>query len=53
MLDIFVSGSIVNNVTSSGAQTGNLFQYFIFITLIIKPSTSHRYKIEVTLNIFD
>lgn len=50
-LEIFASVLILNSVTSSGAQMGNLFQYFIFI-ILIKNSTSHRYKIEATLNNF-
>lgn len=46
------SGSVSNSVTSSGVHMGNSVQYFIFITLIIKNSASHRYKMEATLNIF-
>ena len=40
---------MVNGVASSGAQMGNLFQDFIFITFVIKNSTSQSYKIEGTL----
>ena len=40
---------MVNGVASSGAQMGNLFQYFIFITFVIKNSASQSYKIEATL----
>lgn len=53
MLGTFVNQWLsVQQRTSSGPRESNMFQYFIFIIFIIKNSTSHRYKVEATVNTF-
>lgn len=40
-----INGSVSNSMASSGAEMDNLFQDFIFISLI-KNTATQRYKIE-------
>jgi hypothetical protein len=45
-----VNGSVPNGMASSGAEMGNLFQDFIFISLI-KNTAAKRYKIETNTSL--